>query len=172
MTESRFIPCLHRPVGTRATVPPISRDPVRSTRPSRVIPMGSTRKHWNRGTQETRFEPAQAQRSPSKRVNFVADGVGLTEIIEDARAELQQEDAKQVTLLHANRYGERTPFSNPSSKDSPQTIPVAFRASICIAGKKPRAVVFPLTSCTRRQWFGNCIPKHVMLLCNVSSIAN
>mmetsp|Transcript_20114 Transcript_20114/g.50052 ORF Transcript_20114/g.50052 Transcript_20114/m.50052 type:complete len:310 (-) Transcript_20114:169-1098(-) len=51
-------------------------------------------------------EPARAQRSPAKQVNLVAFGVGLTEIIEVARSELQQENAKKVTLLYANRYQE------------------------------------------------------------------
>lgn len=57
-------------------------------------------------------EQLRAKRSPSKKVNLVAFGVGLTEAIEIARSELNQADAHKVTLLYANRYKEDAFFPN------------------------------------------------------------
>ena len=46
----------------------------------------------------------RARRLPGKAVNLVVFGVGITEAIEVAKAELVQDDAETVTLLYANRY--------------------------------------------------------------------
>lgn len=48
----------------------------------------------------------QATRLPGPIVNLVAYGIGMTEIFQLAKAELEKGDARQVRLLYANRYAQ------------------------------------------------------------------
>lgn len=52
----------------------------------------------------------RSKRLAGKYVNLIAFGVGITEALEVAKAELAQDDAEEVTILYANRYKEDSFF--------------------------------------------------------------